>query len=103
MSEQFILQYIPERIKQLGYTSYHIRYRDILVGAQEVMVIPAYNELYFLIDEPDKTVIESDYGVYDTWVPLHRDNQHQHRGEITITNRESALMRVKFIQVIIVN
>src|SRR5688500_19391816 len=55
------------------------------------ITIRAYNELYFLIDEPDKTVIESDYGVYDTWVPLQNDNQHQHRGEIRITNRESAL------------
>ena len=103
MSEQFIIQYIPQRMKQLGYTAYHIRYRDILVEPLAVIVIPAYNELYFLIDEPDKTVIESDYGVYDTWVPLSNDNQHQHRGEIKLTNREFANMRVKFIQVIIVN
>src|SRR4051812_8619221 len=104
MTEQFIRDYIPERIKQLGFTKYHVRYRDIGVFGQTTMTIEAYNELYFIVDLPPNMSVESDYGLYTTMSSMDwTENIHQHRGEIVITNENEMNKRIKFIQVIIVN
>jgi len=103
MTEQFILQYVPERIRQLGYRKHYTRYRDFVVDGGSSVSLPAYNELYFIVDDPPGVIVESDYGLYDTTDnPVH-DNVHQHRGEITIRNTCTEKRRIKFIQVIIVN
>lgn len=103
MTERFILEYIPHRMKQLGFTNYHIRYRDVLIRGLDTLVIDAYNELYFIIDNPDNLLIESDYGVYDSSGYYEVENIYQHRGEIVITNLNEPNQRIKLIQVIIVN
>lgn len=103
MREEYILQQIPERIKQLGYNKYHVRYRDftILAGSQEV--ISAWNELWYIVDDAVGIIVDSNYGLYDSTGEYLKDNAHEHRGEIVIVNPDSESKRVKFIQVIIVN
>jgi len=103
MSEEFIIQYIPQRVRQLGFSEYHLNYRDLLVEKCTSMNIPAYNELYFIIDDPDEMIVESDYGVYDSTDCPVDDNIHQHRGEIVIQNKSNKDRRIKFIQVLMVN
>lgn len=103
MTEPFIIHYAPQRVKQLGYTIFHLRYRDLVIEAGSSVTIQAYNELYFIVDDPSGLVIESDYGLYDSSDDPLPDNIHQHRGEIVITNPGTASRRIKFIQVIIVN
>ena len=34
MTEQLIVQFIPERVRQLGFIDYHLRYRDIMIDKQ---------------------------------------------------------------------
>ncbi len=102
MSEQFILQYIPERIKELGYKQYHLSYCDKVIGASRSQSIEAYNALYFIVDDPLGLIIESDYGLYDTTDNPAADNVHQHRGEIIITNPGASSRRIKFIKVAII-
>lgn len=103
MREDFIVDYIPKRIKQLGYKNYHTRYRDIAVLASSKIIIPAFNELWFIIDDPSGIIIESNYGIYDSTGDQSYENAHQHRGEIIISNPDITNRRVKFIQAIIVN
>ena len=103
MSEEFILRLVPERIKQLGYHNFHIRYRDFTVKANSKTLIPAFNELWFIANDPPGLIVESVYGVYDSTGEYLLDNSHQHRGEILISNPEQENKRIKFIQVIIVN
>jgi hypothetical protein len=104
MTEEFIHDYIPERMKQLGFTKYHIRYRDIGVFGQTTMTIEAYNEIFFIVDVPPNMIVESEYGLYSTMISIDwTENIHQHRGEIVIINGNEMNKRVKFIQVIIVN
>lgn len=103
MSESFIVEYIPQRLKQLSYVKWHIRHRDIVIECGDTVMIPAYNELFFIIDDPDGVLIESDYGLYDATGAPSKEYIHQHRGEILITNPSAGKKRVKFIQVIIVN
>jgi hypothetical protein len=103
MSEQFILEYVPNRIKQLGLRKYHLRYRDFVIYENSSIALSAYNELFFIVDDPPGIVIESDYGIYDSTDDTIPENVHQHRGEILITNPGAGNRRVKLIQIIIVN
>jgi hypothetical protein len=102
MTEEYILHLIPTRIKQLGYKKYHIHYKDFFIRALSSVRIEAFNELYFVIGDPQGIVIESDYGIYDSTGLVLCDNEHQHKGEITLSNPGNDDKRVKFIQVIIV-
>lgn len=103
MTEQLIIQYVPERIRQLGFADYHLRYRDLMIGKQSSMIVIAWNELYFIVDDPPDVIVESDYGIYDSTENPVEENVHQHRGEIVIRNKSSKSKRIKFVQVIIVN
>jgi hypothetical protein len=102
MTEQFILQFAPLRIKQQGYSRYYLRHRDFIVEAGVTIVIPAYNELFFIVDEPPGLVVDSDYGMYDSTENPIPECIHIHRGDIKITNPGPAKRRIRFIQAIIV-
>lgn len=60
MSEPLIFEFIQERMKQLGYQKYHIRYHDFLLAYAEQLVIHAHNELWFVVGEPEGVTIESE-------------------------------------------
>jgi len=103
MSEELILQLIPERIRQSGYKNYHLRYRDFTIKASSTLVIPAFNEFWFISGDPQGLLVESGYGIYDSTGAYLSDNTHIHRGEIVITNEDPENKRIKFVQVIIIN
>jgi hypothetical protein len=103
MTEQFILQYAPERVKQLGYATYHLKYHDLVLHGNSSKMLQAYNELHFIVEDPKGLVVESDYGLYDSTDDPLDTNIHQHRGEIIITNPSTEKRRIKLIQIIIVN
>lgn len=103
MKEEFILVFIPQRIKQLGYQSYHLRYRDFYLLPNSSLFIAAHNEIFFLIDEPQDITIDSLYGFYDSTPAGRTENTYQHKGDITILNNSDKPQRIKFIQVILVN
>jgi hypothetical protein len=90
------------RLKQQGY-KVSFRHRDFIVEAGVTITIPAYNEMFFIIDEPPGLVVDSDYGMYDSTDDPIPESIHIHRGEIKITNPGDAKRRIKFIQAIIVN
>lgn len=103
MSEQFILAYIPYRMKQLGVTNYYIKYKHMLIPGLADWTIPAYNDLYFVVDQPPFIIVESDYGIFSPLNFYNVDNTYEHRGEISIRNINEPNQRVKFIQVIMVD
>jgi hypothetical protein len=103
MTEVFILDQIPKRMRQLGYRNWHTRYRELTLLGNSRISIFAYNELWFIVDNPVGLIVDSDYGVYDSTGNSSNENTHQHKGGITIENPESSPRKVTFIQVIIVN
>jgi hypothetical protein len=103
MTEELIWQLIPGRISELGYHNYHVRYRDLSIKESSSEEIKAYNELWFIVGDPQGLVVESAYGLFDSTGEYVFDNVHQHRGEITITNPDAEVKRIKFIQLIIIN
>ena len=103
MTEEFILKYIPERICQLGYEKFYIRYRDITIPPFSSQSYSAFNELWLIVDDPPGLLVESEYGIFDSTGTYISDNSHEHKGEIIITNPDAESKRIKFIQVIIIN
>jgi hypothetical protein len=103
MTEQFILHFVPQRVRQLGFRNYHLRYRDLVIESNGRLELQAYNELFFIVDDPPGLIVESDYGLFDSTDDPLPDNVHQHRGEIVIRNPGSDNRRIKLIQIIIVN
>jgi len=103
MTESYILHYAPIRVKELGFQAHRIRYRDLVIEGDGRLIIPAFNELYFIVDDPPGLIVESSYGMYDSTEDPLADNVHEHRGEIIITNPGTGKRKIKFIQVIIVN
>ena len=103
MTEAYIHQIIPQRIKELDYTRYHERLRDFVIAPESELKITAYNELFFIVDDPRGLIVDSDYGMYDSTDDPLQENVHQHRGEIVIQNPGTEIRRIKFIQVIIVS
>jgi hypothetical protein len=103
MSEEFILSYAPERIRQLGYNKYYLRYRDLTMLPSSVQSLRAYNQLWYIVDDPPGLIVDSDYGIYDSTGAYISDNSHEHKGEILISNPDAENKRIKFIQVVIIN
>lgn len=97
------MRVIPDRIKQLGFHNYHYRYRDFMIRPKSKIILPAYNELWFIASDPVGLIVESGYGIYDSTGEHLSDNAHLHRGEILVTNPDEESKRIKFVQVIIVN
>jgi hypothetical protein len=104
MSESFIVDLLARRMIQMGYSRYHLAYRDMAILPSSRIIIAAYNQLWFVIGDPAGLRIESDYGVYDsTAAETSFENSHQHRGQITIYNPDTGIRRIKFIQAIILS
>lgn len=103
MTEALILQQIPEKIRQLRYKKYHLRHIDFTVTAGNQKTIAGYNELWYIVGYPMGITISSDYGWYDTTGFPDVENEHEHRGLITISNPDNEDKRIQFIQVIIIN
>jgi hypothetical protein len=103
MTEGYILHYVPVRVKELGYTLHRMRYRDLVIEGDSRIIIPAFNELYYIVDDPPGLIVESGYGMYDSTDDPLAENVHEHRGEIIITNPGTGRRKIKFIQVIIVS
>lgn len=103
MTESYILHYVPVRIKELGHEAHRVRYRDLVIEGDSTLIIPAFNELYFIVDDPPGLIVESAYGMYDSTDDPLAENVHEHRGEIVITNPGAGRRKIKFIQVIIVS
>lgn len=104
MSEQMILELIPRRMKQLEYRTWDVRYRDLMLKAGTNLHLDAFNQLWFIIDDPQGLKVESDYGLYDTASgDFVFENSHMHKGQLVITNPETVARKIKFIQVTIIN
>jgi hypothetical protein len=103
MTEKFILSYAPERVRRLGFRKYYLRYRDLTILPSSSLSFTAYNELWYIVDDPPGLIVESDYGIYDSTGDYLSDNSHEHKGEILISNPDAENKRIKFIQVVIIN
>ena len=101
MQVEFALDYIPRRMKEMGYENNYItRWRHFQLEGTASMRIDAENE-YFLLIDPDVNVsVRSKFGVYDTTDIGINEMQYEHRGKIDVTNNNNTVTLILFIQII---
>lgn len=101
MNSQIALEYIPHRMKDLGFDKrYYIRFRHFVIKPSETFELDAHNQFYILVEEiPDMTIL-SDMGIYDLSYPYINEQVYEHQGSITITNHSQQKNHIRFIQVI---
>lgn len=101
MTTALALEYIPRRMRELGFGSdYYIRFRHLVLKSNEETELDAFNQIYILIEEAQDCSIRSDFGIYDTSFTLTNEQQYEHQGTIRIKNQRSGINHVRFIQVI---
>jgi hypothetical protein len=101
MTIDFAIDYIPRRMKELGFGShYMIRLRHFVLQPKEKRQIKAPNQLFMLIDTNENIAVYSDFGVFDLTQEKINELQYEHRGSIRIRNYAGYIQHVRFIQVI---
>ena len=101
MTIALALEYIPRRMKELGYgVDYYIRFRHLVLQANEQKEIDAYNQFFILLDEVTDASITSDCGLFDITEDNTNEQIYEHQGAITINNYATSTNHVRFIQVI---
>lgn len=101
MTIDLAIEYIPRRMKDLGFgNDYYIRFRHLVLQAAEKLDIAADNQFYLLVEEVSDVTINSDLGYYDLSDPVTNEQCYEHQGSISIVNNSSAKKSIRFIQVI---
>lgn len=101
MNVAVAMEYIPRRMKELGYGSdYYIRFRHLVLEADEKREMNANNQFYILIEEPNEIKITSDFGFFDLDEKNTNEQDYEHQGRIVIYNYSSSPNSIRFIQVI---
>ncbi len=102
MTTDLALEYIPRRMKELGYEdNYSLRFVHLVLQPSEVRRLEATCEFFILVEEPQNVTIDSDMGIFDLSSTLANEMQYEHQGLITITNQAgNGISYVRFIQVI---
>ena len=102
MTINLAIEYIPRRMRELGYDdNYIIRFRHfVLVDNQLINVRAFAGEFYLLVEESSSIKIESECGIYDRADQNTNELIYEHHGEITIFNKDRSVTAAKMIQVI---
>jgi hypothetical protein len=100
MTINLALEYIPRRMKELGYENYTIRFRHWVAHPNEVIEVDGNNHIYVLIEPPHTISVESDFGLFDLSNNNVNEYQYEHQGTITISSYAAEVEYVQMIQVI---
>lgn len=100
MTTTLAIEYIPRRMKELGYTDYAIRFRHLLLQPKERIKLNGTNELFILIEPMEDVSVRSETGVFDLAEFTANEYQYEHQGIIKIRNYGMRQIHVRFIQVI---
>jgi hypothetical protein len=101
MTVALAIEYIPRRMKALGYNNdYNIRFRHFVLQPKERKKIHADNQLFILIEPNDTVSVKSDFGIYDLAAINVNELQYEHQGNIRIRNYAGVTQHIRFIQVI---
>jgi len=101
MTVEFALDFIPRRMRELGYNENYIsRWRQLQVEGNTTLKIESPNEYYLLISPSALISVRSKFGVFDLSDASINEMQYEHRGKIEIKNSSPDPQLVLFIQVI---
>jgi hypothetical protein len=101
MTTSLALEYIPRRMKELGYgDNYSLRFAHLVLAANQVVNIDGTCQFFILVEEPANIDVESDTGIFNLTLATTNEMQYEHQGLITVKNLGTTINNVRFIQVI---
>jgi|SRR5581483_6963361 len=101
MTTDLALEYIPRRMRELGYgDQYLLRFAHLVLQPNEVRSIDGSDQFFILVEEPVNIRVESDMGIFDMNASNTNEMIYEHQGQITVTNQFEIPNSVRFIQVI---
>jgi hypothetical protein len=101
MTTDLALEYIPRRMKEMGYgDNYSLRFAHFVLTPNQVISIEGSCQFFILVEEPANMDIESDTGIFNLSLSTTNEMQYEHQGFITIKNLATTANNVRFIQVI---
>ncbi|HYG53127.1 MAG TPA: hypothetical protein VD905_19645 [Flavobacteriales bacterium] len=101
MNAAIIPFYIDSRMKEQGHCNgYVMRVKHYVIGPRQTVKVPAYGEIFILLEPVPDVKIESDLGVFSN-TGMAPEQQHEHTGQILLTNLSSnGNCDVQFVQAI---
>ena len=101
MTTDLALEYIPLRMKELGFgDNYSLRFAHFVLQPNGTVNIEASCQFFILVEEPANVDVESDNGVFNLSLSSANEMQYEHQGQIIVKNLVNAVNNVRFIQVI---
>lgn len=101
MTINLALEYIPRRMRELGYGSaYYLRFRHLVLQPSEELEMPAFNQFYILVEEAEDVSVKSEFGIFDLSLKNANEMLYEHQGQITVKNKTTTVKHIRFIQVI---
>jgi hypothetical protein len=101
MTVDLALEYIPRRMRELGYgDDYSLRFAHLVLQPNEVVNVEASCQFFILVEEPANISVESEMGIFNLALTTTNEQQYEHQGQVTVTNLAGAVNNVRFIQVI---
>lgn len=101
MNIAFALDFIPRRMKELGYDAeYMTRWRHLRIDPNGVIKFAADNEYYYLISPNPSLTVKSKTGIYNLNDIGINEMQYEHKGKVKIVNQSANVQFAEFIQVI---
>jgi hypothetical protein len=101
MTVEFALDFIPRRMRELGYgENYITRWRHLQIEPSQTLKLEGSNEYFLLINPGSNFAVRSKTGVFDLADAGVNEQQYEHRGKTQIKNRAETTQLILFIQVI---
>jgi hypothetical protein len=96
------IDYVKNKVRERGYDegSCYIEFRHFSLYAGEIRMIDAYSEFYYLMYADKDLSIRSEFGSYDLNDNKINEQQYEHQGRITITNKTKIVKHIIFYQAI---
>lgn len=101
MTGDIALRYLDSRLQDLQVKEYKLDYQHISIPANNTKTYYGeQNSLWVLVGENENISISSDDGDFDLSNPYLEEQDEEHSGVITITNKAFTSQQVKFIRAI---
>jgi len=101
MTIALALEYIPRRMRELGYGDrYSIRLRHLVLRPGEKRKLDAHGEIFLLVTGSQDITVKSEFGIYDPISEAINELQYEHQGLIRVRNYSPQQQAVQFIQLI---
>ncbi|MBI3136048.1 MAG: hypothetical protein HYZ14_15330 [Bacteroidetes bacterium] len=101
MTEALAIEMAWSQMLELGVSdSYLLRYRHLRIGSQKKRTLRAENQFFYLLEMPLTVTIKSKAGIFNMKDSGVSEQQHVHRGIITLENTGEEISDVRFLQVI---